>query len=244
MALLRHPLIRKKLKIPERIKHPASALPQSDGLIESMKKGWCCEHKSVDKQSRTINLVVVCSTLFPLWLFLCLSVLELVWSAGWKNAQLAHQLEERERRIKNHLDLAAKGQSQSSAHPQRPFGLCRVFSSLQKNDSLYLEGGRKKLYLKWLLIYINSDPSTFVVLPSTLQTDTRHSQFIGVEFTRFYFEGLFTADPLPDPSCQSATLSGGRPVCCSPCSVMEQVENGFMCWKAAGLELIVVCICS
>ncbi|XP_063325981.1 mitochondrial inner membrane protein OXA1L isoform X1 [Pelmatolapia mariae] len=66
VALLRHPLIRKKLKIPERIKHPASALPQSDGLIESMKKGW-------------------------------------------KNAQLAHQLEERERRIKNHLDLAAKG---------------------------------------------------------------------------------------------------------------------------------------
>nr|XP_060636037.1 mitochondrial inner membrane protein OXA1L-like [Anolis sagrei ordinatus] len=28
---------------------------------------------------------------------------------GWKNAQLAQQLEERERRIKNHLDLAAKG---------------------------------------------------------------------------------------------------------------------------------------
>lgn len=124
------------------------------------------------------------------------------------------------------------------------WSLSGVFSSLQKNDSLYLEGGRKKLYLKWLLIYINSDPSTFVVLPSTLQTDTRHSQFIGVEFTRFYFEGLFTADPLPDPSCQSATLSGGRPVCCSPCSVMEQVENWFMCWKAAGLELIVVCICS
>ncbi|XP_041095430.1 mitochondrial inner membrane protein OXA1L [Polyodon spathula] len=28
---------------------------------------------------------------------------------GWKNAQLTHQLEERERRIKNHLDMAAKG---------------------------------------------------------------------------------------------------------------------------------------
>ncbi|XP_075948780.1 mitochondrial inner membrane protein OXA1L [Anarhichas minor] len=66
VALLRHPLVRDKLKIPERIKHPASDLPQSDGLIESMKKGW-------------------------------------------KNAQLAQQLEERERRIKNHLDLAAKG---------------------------------------------------------------------------------------------------------------------------------------
>ncbi|XP_045920882.1 mitochondrial inner membrane protein OXA1L [Micropterus dolomieu] len=66
VALLRHPLIRDKLRIPERIKHPASALPQNDGFIESMKKGW-------------------------------------------KNAQLAQQLEERERRIKNHLDLAAKG---------------------------------------------------------------------------------------------------------------------------------------
>lgn len=66
VALLKHPLVRKRLRIPERITHPASALPQSDGLIESMKKGW-------------------------------------------KNAQLAQQLEERERRIKNHLDLAAKG---------------------------------------------------------------------------------------------------------------------------------------
>lgn len=28
---------------------------------------------------------------------------------GWKNAQLAQQLEERERRIKNHLDIASKG---------------------------------------------------------------------------------------------------------------------------------------
>lgn len=34
-----------------------------------------------------------------------------VWSPGWKNAQLAHQLEERERRIKSHLDIAAKGLS-------------------------------------------------------------------------------------------------------------------------------------
>ncbi|XP_054457119.1 mitochondrial inner membrane protein OXA1L isoform X3 [Anoplopoma fimbria] len=66
LALLRHPLVREKLNIPERIKHPASALPQTDGLFESMKKGW-------------------------------------------KNAQLAQQLEERERRIKNHLDIAAKG---------------------------------------------------------------------------------------------------------------------------------------
>lgn len=41
VALLRHPLIRDKLRIPERIKHPASALPQNDGFIESMKKGRC-----------------------------------------------------------------------------------------------------------------------------------------------------------------------------------------------------------
>ncbi|XP_071374360.1 mitochondrial inner membrane protein OXA1L isoform X2 [Centroberyx affinis] len=66
VALLRHPLVREKLKIPERITHPASDLPQNDGFIASIKKGW-------------------------------------------KNAQLAQQLEERERRIKNHLDLAAKG---------------------------------------------------------------------------------------------------------------------------------------
>ncbi|XP_044197552.1 mitochondrial inner membrane protein OXA1L [Thunnus albacares] len=66
VALLRHPFIRQKLRIPDRIKHPESALPPNEGLIESMKKGW-------------------------------------------KNAQLAQQLEERERRIKNHLDLAAKG---------------------------------------------------------------------------------------------------------------------------------------
>ncbi|XP_014899685.1 mitochondrial inner membrane protein OXA1L [Poecilia latipinna] len=66
VALLRHPAVRRRFNIPERVKHPTAALPQSDGLIESMKKGW-------------------------------------------KNAQLAHQMEERERRIKNHLDIAAKG---------------------------------------------------------------------------------------------------------------------------------------
>lgn len=66
VALLKHPLVREKLRIPERIQHPPSALPQNEGFIVSMKKGW-------------------------------------------KNAQLAQQLEERERRIKNHLDLAAKG---------------------------------------------------------------------------------------------------------------------------------------
>ncbi|XP_034471447.1 mitochondrial inner membrane protein OXA1L isoform X2 [Hippoglossus hippoglossus] len=66
VALLRHPLVRDKLRIPEKIKHPESALPQTEGFFSTMKKGW-------------------------------------------KNAQLAQQLQERERRIKNHLDLAAKG---------------------------------------------------------------------------------------------------------------------------------------
>ncbi|XP_061816200.2 mitochondrial inner membrane protein OXA1L [Nerophis lumbriciformis] len=64
VVLLRHPLIRDKLNIPERIKHPPSA--QNEGFFDNMKKGW-------------------------------------------KNAVLVRQLEERERRIKNHLDLAAKG---------------------------------------------------------------------------------------------------------------------------------------
>lgn len=122
------------------------------------------------------------------------------------------------------------------------WSLSGFFPSLQKNDSLYLEGGRKKTLFQMVAHLYKLWPKYICRL--TLQTDTRHRQFSGVQFTRFYFEGLFTADPLPDPSCQSATLSGGRPVCCSPCSVMEQVENGFMCWKAAGLELIVVCICS
>uniref|UniRef100_A0A8C9SFD1 OXA1L mitochondrial inner membrane protein n=1 Tax=Scleropages formosus TaxID=113540 RepID=A0A8C9SFD1_SCLFO len=66
VALLRHPAVRRKLNIPERIKHPSSALPKNEGFIKSIK-------------------------------------------TGWKNAQLAQQLEERENRIKNHLDLAAKG---------------------------------------------------------------------------------------------------------------------------------------
>ncbi|KAE8633573.1 hypothetical protein XENTR_v10001919 [Xenopus tropicalis] len=66
VSFLRIPAVRKKLKIPERIKHDASALPPQEGFIKNLKKGW-------------------------------------------KNAQMAQQLEERERRIKNHLDMAAKG---------------------------------------------------------------------------------------------------------------------------------------
>ncbi|XP_062371862.1 mitochondrial inner membrane protein OXA1L isoform X2 [Sardina pilchardus] len=66
VALLRIPAVRQKLRIPERIIHPPSAMPPQEGFIDSVKKGW-------------------------------------------KNAQLAKQLEERENRIKGHLDIAAKG---------------------------------------------------------------------------------------------------------------------------------------
>ncbi|XP_067870249.1 mitochondrial inner membrane protein OXA1L isoform X1 [Heterodontus francisci] len=66
VGFLRIPAVRRKLKIPERIKHDPSLLPQNEGFFKSMK-------------------------------------------SGWKNAQTAQQLEERERRIKQHLDIAAKG---------------------------------------------------------------------------------------------------------------------------------------
>lgn len=65
VALLRLPAVRQKLRIPERIAHPPSAVPQ-EGFIDTIKKGW-------------------------------------------KNAQVAQQLQEREKRIKNHLDIAARG---------------------------------------------------------------------------------------------------------------------------------------
>ncbi|CAJ1086143.1 mitochondrial inner membrane protein OXA1L [Xyrichtys novacula] len=39
VALLRHPLIREKLRIPERIKHSTTAMPENDGFFKSMKKG-------------------------------------------------------------------------------------------------------------------------------------------------------------------------------------------------------------
>lgn len=93
VALLRLPAVREKFNIPEKIKHPASALPQNDGFVQSIKKG---------------------GFLYAGWRYLIIQLFNVCcWSfyAGWKNAQLAQQLEERERRIKNHLDLAAKGQS-------------------------------------------------------------------------------------------------------------------------------------
>ncbi len=39
VALLKHPVVRQKLRIPERITHPASALPPNEGFIKTIKKG-------------------------------------------------------------------------------------------------------------------------------------------------------------------------------------------------------------
>ncbi|XP_053558267.1 mitochondrial inner membrane protein OXA1L [Bombina bombina] len=66
VGFLKIPVVRQKLRIPERLKHDPSLLPKNEGFLKSLKNGW-------------------------------------------KNAQVAQQLEERERRIKNHLDIAAKG---------------------------------------------------------------------------------------------------------------------------------------
>ncbi|XP_029310638.1 mitochondrial inner membrane protein OXA1L [Cottoperca gobio] len=64
--LFKHPLIREKLGIPVRIKHSASAMPPSEGFIESIRKGW-------------------------------------------KQAKLLDEMQERERRIKDSLQISAKG---------------------------------------------------------------------------------------------------------------------------------------
>ncbi|KAG8455446.1 hypothetical protein GDO86_001577 [Hymenochirus boettgeri] len=91
VGFLKIPAVRKKLGIPERIKHDPASLPQQEGFMKSLK-------------------------------------------SGWKNAQVAQQLEERERRIKNHLDLAAKG-------PLRP-----TFSQnpLQQKESVPVSPSKSK----------------------------------------------------------------------------------------------------
>ncbi|XP_056155930.1 mitochondrial inner membrane protein OXA1L isoform X2 [Lampris incognitus] len=99
VALLRHPLIRKKFRIPERITHPASALPENEGFIVSMKKGW-------------------------------------------KNAQMAQQLQEREKRIKNQLDLAARGPlRQTFTHnPLKQTGQAIAATSAKGKPGAQLDG--------------------------------------------------------------------------------------------------------
>lgn len=39
VAVLRHPAVRRKLRIPERIVHPQSVLPANEGFIATVKKG-------------------------------------------------------------------------------------------------------------------------------------------------------------------------------------------------------------
>ncbi|CAI9575685.1 unnamed protein product [Staurois parvus] len=66
VAFLRIPAVRKKLKIPEHVKHDGSVLPNQEGFFKSLQ-------------------------------------------SGWENAKQAQQLEEREHRMKHHLEIAAKG---------------------------------------------------------------------------------------------------------------------------------------
>lgn len=95
------------------------------------------------------------------------------------------------------------------------WSLSGFFPSLQKNDSLYLEGGRKKLYLKWLLIYINSDPSTFVVLPYRLTPDTVNlAEYNSLAFILKVYSLLtrFLILPVSQLPCRAVGLSAVVPV--------------------------------
>ncbi|CAH2294532.1 mitochondrial inner membrane OXA1L [Pelobates cultripes] len=91
VSFLRIPYVRNKLRIPERIKHDPSSLPQQEGFLKSLK-------------------------------------------SGWKNAQVAQQLQERERKIKNHLDIAAKGPLRPT-FSQNPLQQQETAVSPKKNKS-------------------------------------------------------------------------------------------------------------
>uniref|UniRef100_A0A803SLA0 OXA1L mitochondrial inner membrane protein n=1 Tax=Anolis carolinensis TaxID=28377 RepID=A0A803SLA0_ANOCA len=110
VGVLRLPAVRTRLRIPERVEHDPADLPPQEGFVKSLKKGKLAGegYRKVAtgkvRQRGPVNIPshtkLIASCFNPL--------------AGWKNAQLAQQLEERERRIKNHLDLAAKGRPPSS----------------------------------------------------------------------------------------------------------------------------------
>uniref|UniRef100_A0ACB8EXI3 Uncharacterized protein n=1 Tax=Sphaerodactylus townsendi TaxID=933632 RepID=A0ACB8EXI3_9SAUR len=99
VAVLRIPAVRDRLRIPERVQHDPSVLPAQEGFLKSLKKG----EPGGEAEERGRGLTTP-------------ALLELIPSgpgptpAGWKNAQTVQQIEERERRMKNHLDLAAKGE--------------------------------------------------------------------------------------------------------------------------------------
>ncbi|TFJ97324.1 protein ENL-like [Platysternon megacephalum] len=91
VGFLRVPAVRARLRIPDRVQHDPALLPQHQGFIHSLRTGeWLGGKGGGARRRRGANP----SLPFP---------------AGWKDAQLAQQVQERERRVKNHLALAAKG---------------------------------------------------------------------------------------------------------------------------------------
>lgn len=82
------------LKIPQRVVHDPDKLPPREGFIKSFKSGKGLSSESGSGESGLkIGMRSNCLTLY----------------IGWKNAELNYQLQERERRMQNHLELAARG---------------------------------------------------------------------------------------------------------------------------------------
>jgi YidC/Oxa1 family membrane protein insertase len=90
VACLRIPAVRTVLKIPQRVVHDPDKLPPRDGFIKSFKKGTGRTRRWGSKNVNGTH------GLTPFY-------------TGWKYAEIAHQLREREQRMQKHLDLAARG---------------------------------------------------------------------------------------------------------------------------------------
>lgn len=89
------------------------------------------------KDSLTVT-ALFCTSFCPVLVFCLCYVLQLMFlnlfTSGWKNAQLAQQLEERERRIKGHLDIAAKGEGllfSSVMKTSKPFSAYSTFFMIE-----------------------------------------------------------------------------------------------------------------
>lgn len=95
VACLRIPAVRTVLKIPQRVVHDSSKLPPREGFLESFKKGKGLSSENQDWGKWSKNAYET-TCLVPLYV-------------GWKNAEITHQLQERDRRMQNHLELAARG---------------------------------------------------------------------------------------------------------------------------------------
>lgn len=96
VACLRIPAVRTVLKIPQRVVHDPDKLPPREGFIKSFRQG-----KGPPSVKRTGD----CGLEMGAGPMVFLPFLY----TGWKNAEMAHQLQERERRMQNHLELAARG---------------------------------------------------------------------------------------------------------------------------------------